>query len=176
MTADPKPEFEDSVDAAKAFTISRMFDAPRASVWAAWTQREAMAQWWGPRGCPLEAAVLDLRPSGMFHYAMGMRDSSRMWGRFVYREIAEPERLVFVNSFSDEQGGVTRAPFSPSWPLEILNVLTLTEQGGKTMLMLQGRPVDPTADESATFEGMFASMQQGFGGTLDQLETYLSRG
>ena len=35
-----------------------------------------------------------------------------LWGIFNYREIVQPERLVFVNSFSDESGGVTRHPMS----------------------------------------------------------------
>ena len=69
-----------------------------------------------------------------------------MFGRFVYREVAAPERLVFVNSFSDAAGGITRAPFPQldgKWPLEILNVVTLTEEGGRTTVSLRGGPSTP---------------------------------
>jgi uncharacterized protein YndB with AHSA1/START domain len=97
-----------------------------------------------------------------------------MWGRFVYRDIVAPERLVYISSFSDETAGLTRAPFKDTFPLEILNMLTLHEKDGKTTLTLRGTPLNPTAEERATFIDMFASMQQGFGGTFDQLEAYLA--
>ncbi len=159
----------------KSFVITRVCNASRERVWRAWTEREALAQWWGPKGCGIEVVALDVRPGGLFHYSMAMPDGSKWWGRFAYREIAAPERIVFTNSFSDAQGGVTRAPFSANWPLEILNVLTLTEESGKTVLRLEGRPVNPSEEERAMFEGMFASMNQGFGGTFEQLEVYLAK-
>src|SRR5262245_1054188 len=93
------------------FAYSRVFNAPRALVWWAWTEKEGLAQWWGPKGCTIRVARHDLRPGGMFHYEMQMPSGDSMWGRFTFREIAAPERLVFVNSFSDENAGITRAPF-----------------------------------------------------------------
>jgi uncharacterized protein YndB with AHSA1/START domain len=86
-----------------------------------------------------------------------------------------PERIVFVNSFSDENGAITRAPFSDKWPKEVRNTLTLTEEGGKTTLSLHGGPIGVTDEERAMFESMFASMQQGFSGTFEQLEQYLAK-
>ncbi len=158
----------------KSFVISRTFEAPRELVWKAWTDREALAQWWGPKGCAIEVARLDVRPGGIFHYGIGMPDGSKIWGRFVYHEIEKPSRLVFVDSFSDEKGGITRAFFSENFPLEILNVVTFTESGGKTTLRLEGNPINPTDEELAAFEGMHKSMEQGFGGTFDQLNDYLA--
>lgn len=51
---------------------------------------------------------MDLRPGGVYHYCMRSPDGHDMWGRFVYREIVKPERIVFINSFSDEMGGLAR--------------------------------------------------------------------
>lgn len=161
--------------AHKEFTISRTFNAPRDVVWKAWTDAAALAQWWGPKGCALSVARLDVRPGGMFLYSMDLPNGDKWWGRFLYREVNAPERLVFVSSFSDEHGGITRAPFSDKWPREVLNILTLTEEGGKTTVSLRGGPQDVTAEERAMFEGMFASMQQGFSGTFDQLDQYLAK-
>jgi uncharacterized protein YndB with AHSA1/START domain len=161
--------------AHKEFTISRIVNAPRDVVWKAWTDRDALAQWWGPKGCALEVTRLEVRPGGMFLYSMGMPNGEKWWGRFIYHEVVAPERIVFVNSFSDENGNIVRAPFSDKWPKEIRNVLTLTEEGGKTTVSLRGGPLDVTAEERAMFEGMFASMQQGFSGTFDQLDQYLAR-
>ena len=52
-------------------------------------------------------------------------DGHVIWAKFVYREIAAPQRLVWVHSFSDEAGGLTRHPLSPTWPLELLTTVTL---------------------------------------------------
>jgi uncharacterized protein YndB with AHSA1/START domain len=102
------------------FAILRVFDAPRDLVWKAFTKRERLAQWWGPKGFKILVSKLDLRPGGIFHYCMQSPDGQEMWGRFVYREIVAPERIVHINSFSDDKGGITRAPFSSTWPLEVL--------------------------------------------------------
>jgi uncharacterized protein YndB with AHSA1/START domain len=169
---------EHLVTGERAFTISRVFDAPRELVWKAWTEPTRLAEWWGPRGFSMVASKVDFRPSGVFHYGMiapaGSPMAGTMWGKFVYREILAPRFMVFVNSFSDEQGCVTRHPMSATWPLEVLNKLTLTERDGKTTLTLRGGPINATAAERATFEGGRESMRQGFGGTLDQLEAYLA--
>lgn len=166
-----------SAPATPEFVITRVFDAPRNLVWKAWTEAECLAQWWGPKGCKIRVVKLDVRPGGVFHYAMQFNTGRDMWGRFVYREIAAPERLVFVNSFSDPDGGITRAPFSqiPTWPLEVLNNLTLTEQGGKTTLTLRGSPINATQEEVETYARMFDSMRQGFTGTFDQLADHLAK-
>lgn len=48
-----------------------------------------------------------------------------MWGKFVYRGIAAPERVVLIHSFSDEAGGITRYPMAPTWPREMFSTFTL---------------------------------------------------
>ena len=98
-----------------------------------------------------------------------------MWGKFVYREIVVPERIVLVNSFSDEKGGLTRHPFSPTWPLEMLSTTTFTEQAGKTTMTLQWCPLSPTEAERKTFDTSHDGMRQGWTGTLDQLAEYLAK-
>lgn len=161
---------------AKEFVYSRTVDAPRDLVWKAWSEPQHLAEWWGPKGCKLKVASLDFKPGGIFHYGMEWSTGSIMWGRFVYREMTPPERLVFVNSFADENAEIIRAPFSEHWPREVLNVVTFEDLGGnKTRVTLRGGPVNPTEEERAIFEGMFDSMNQGFGGTFDQLVAYLAK-
>src|SRR5262245_37185449 len=120
----------DADDASTEFVFTRTFDAPRELVWKAWSEADRLARWWGPKEAKLRVIKLEFRPGGTFHYAMQFKPGQDMFGRFIYREIAPPERLVFVNSFSDAEGGITRAPFpqlKDKWPLEILNTLTLRE-------------------------------------------------
>lgn len=157
------------------FVITRSFDAPRDLVFKAWTEAERLAQWWGPKGMKVRVAKLELKPGGIFHYAMRLPDGSEMWGRFIYREITPLERIVFVNSFSDPQGNIARAPFSATWPLEVLNVLTFTEHAGKTTITLRGGPINATEEERATFRAGHKSMQQGFSGTFEHLVEYLAK-
>lgn len=158
----------------REFSVTRVFDAPRGLVWQAYTEAERLAQWWGPKGFSMRVVTLDLRPGGMFLYSMHHQNSQEMWGRFVYREIIAPERLVFINSFSDAAGAITRNSWSATWPLEIFNTLTFSEHEGKTTLTMRGGPHAATLEEQATFEAAFGSLQQGFTGTLDQLEDYLA--
>jgi uncharacterized protein YndB with AHSA1/START domain len=158
------------------FVFTRAFDAPRDLVWKAWTDPQALGQWWGPKGAAIRVINFELKPGGMFHYAMAFQPGHDMFGRFVYREIVAPERLVFVNSFSDAAGGITRAPFpqlKDKWPLEVLNVMTLTESAGKTTLTLRGGPINAAEEERAMFAGNLDSMRQGFGGTFEKLAEWL---
>ncbi|HET7436139.1 MAG TPA: SRPBCC domain-containing protein, partial [Thermoanaerobaculia bacterium] len=89
---------------AETFTISRLFDAPRELVFAVWTEREHLNAWWGPRGFTVIKCENDLRDGGRMHFGLQAPDGSVMWGRWMYREVLKPERLVFVSSFSDEDG------------------------------------------------------------------------
>jgi uncharacterized protein YndB with AHSA1/START domain len=161
---------------AEEFVISRVFDAPRDLVWKAWTESERLLRWWGPKGCTLVSCTLDLRPGGIFHYHMRFPDGLDTWGKFVFREIVAPERLIFVVSFSDEKGGVTRNPWNSSWPLEWLSTVTFEEQGGGTKLTVRWAPdVSATELERKTFADGRQGMQQGWTGTLDRLSAYLAQ-
>jgi uncharacterized protein YndB with AHSA1/START domain len=156
-----------------AFEVKREFDAPRELVFKVFSEAKHLAQWWGPKGMKINIFKLDFRQGGICHYNMVGANGSIMWGRFIYRQIQAPEKIVFINSFSDEHGGITRAPFEDVWPLEMINNITLTEKDGKTILSLRGGPINATAEEHTTYENGFASMQQGYGGTFDQLRDYL---
>ncbi|TDF91053.1 SRPBCC domain-containing protein [Paenibacillus piri] len=155
--------------------ITRVFHAPRELVFKVWSEAEHLRNWWGPKGFELSVAGLDFRPGGYFHYSMQSPDGYQMWAKFVYHEIEASERIVWVTSFSDEEGNVVRAPFSAKYPLEIRNVLTLSENNGTTTITLRGGPINATAEEQSFFTGMFESMKQGFGATFDQLEQYLAK-
>ncbi len=85
-----------------------------------------------------------------------------------------PERLVFVVSFSDPAGGVTRQPWSATWPLQWLSTVTFAEQGGKTLVTVKWIPIEATELERKTFTEGRQSMQQGWTGTFEQLADYLA--
>jgi uncharacterized protein YndB with AHSA1/START domain len=161
----------------KPFEISRVVDAPRDRVWQAWTEGERLKKWWGPKGFTVSHLKVDLRPGGITHYCLRTPDGHDMWGKFVYREIVKPEKLVWLNSFSDEKGGTTVHPMSPTWPREMLTTVTFEAQGGKTKVTVQWLPVDSSTDlERRTFEEGRDSMKMGWSGTFEQFTDYLKKG
>ena len=160
---------------AGEFVLSRLVDAPRERVWSAWTEPERLARWFGPKGVKTISVKMNLRPGGVYHYGMRAPDGKDMWGKWTFREIAAPERLVFVGSFSDDRQGVTRHPMSPNWPLEILSTILFQDMGGKTLLTVKWSALNPTAIERAAFAEGHEGMRAGWGGTFEQLDAYLAR-
>jgi len=162
--------------ATKEFVISRVFDAPRALLWQCFTDPERMKHWWGPKGFTVIASKMDLRVGGTYHYGMTAPNGTPMWGLFTYREIVPQDRLVFVNSFSDGKGDVTRHPGHEKWPLKMLSTFTFEDApGGKTKFTVHWQTLDATPEEQNTFDTMHASMTQGWSGTMEQLEAYLAK-
>ena len=162
-------------NADQPFIISRAFSAPRELVWKAWTERERLMQWFGPKGCTMPEAKMDFRPGGTCLSCLRTPDGREMWGKWVFREIVKPERLVFVHSFSDKDGGVTRHPMSPTWPLQMLTTVRFAEQAGGTLLTVQWQPLNPTDEERETFDTSRDGMRQGWTGTFEQLTEYLAK-
>ena len=166
---------EEELANKNAFTISRTFAAPRDLLFRVWTEREHLQHWWGPKGVTITHCTNDPRPGGKMHYAMLTEDGTEAWGRWVYREISEPERLVFISSFSDPDGGLARHPFSEEWPLQLLSTITFDEQDGGTLVTVRWAPYDASDAERATFDANHASMNGGWTGTLDRLGDYLAK-
>jgi uncharacterized protein YndB with AHSA1/START domain len=90
---------------ADGITITRVFDAPRERVWREWTEPERFADWFGgsQSEVPPSTVSMDVRPGGSWRATMfadpGRRKIQR---KGDYREVVEPERLVFT--LSDQPG------------------------------------------------------------------------
>ena len=156
------------------FVISRTLNAPRDKVWRAWTEREELMKWFGPKGVTIPVANMDLRPGGEFHYCMRMPDGHDMWGKWTFREIDAPKKLVLISTFSDAQGGITRHPMAADWPLETLSTTTFEVQDEQTLLTIRWSPWNASEVEIKKFAESHAGMQQGWGGTFEQLTAYLA--
>jgi uncharacterized protein YndB with AHSA1/START domain len=164
-----------AVSTALKLVVTRVFDAPRPQVFEAWSGPEHVLRWWGPRGFRAPAGKIGVGAGGAWRVAMRSPDGGLRRLRCAWREIAAPERLVFVNSFSDPEGGLTRAPFEGSWPLEMLSTLTFAEEAdGGTRVTVRWDPIDASEAERATFEAGRASMTQGWTGSFEVLEAYLA--
>lgn len=159
----------------KPFSVSRVFDAPRELVFQAFTDVGHLARWMGPKGYKVIRAALDLRVGGSYHYGLEGPGGARMWGKQVFREILRPERLVYLQSFSDEAGGLARHPMSASWPLLMLSTATFDDAGGgKTRLTISWHPYEADEAGLAAFDGARSSMQGGFAGMFETLDAHLA--
>jgi len=157
------------------FVISRTFDAPRELVFKACSEPAHMQHWFAPKGFTSHVAKMDLRPGGMYHYCMRSPDGHEMWGKCIYREVVPPERLVFLQSFSNAKGEITAHPMSPTWPREMLSTMLFEEKNGKTTLTIKWIPYNASDAEIKTFEDGRKGMHGGWTGTLDQLTAYLAK-
>ncbi|QHL86710.1 SRPBCC domain-containing protein [Nibribacter ruber] len=155
------------------FVISREINAPIERVWQAWTQEENLKQWWSPAGFDLEVKEFNAVPNGTFLYGMSAEGMPTMWGKCTYVSLEAPRRLEYIDAFTDEEGNLESAPFSEAWPTEMLNVLTLQEQNGKTLITLTGKPVNATPQEEQTYFEGHSDMQQSYSGIFQQLAAFL---
>ena len=142
----------------RELVITRVLDAPRRLVFKAWTEPERVVRWWGPQGFTMPSCKMDVRPGGAFRFCMRSPDGTDHWLQGVYREIAEPERLVLTWAWEDAEG-------KPGH--ETLVTVSFAEHGAKTKLTLH----------QAVFESITArdSHQGGWTSSLDRLAEYVAK-
>lgn len=131
--------------------ITRVFDAPRALVWKAWTDPERLARWWGPHGFTNPVCELDPRPGGALWIVMCGPDGTAYPMSGTIREIVEPERLVFTAVAEDTDGHAL---------LEALTTVTFVEEGGRTTLTVTARAIGLAPVAARMLEGMEAGWTQ----------------
>jgi len=156
--------------AERALVITRIFDAPRSFVFKAWTDPEQVMRWWGPKGFTTPFCKIDFRPGGVFHYCMRSPEGRDYWGKGIYREIVKPERIVFTDSFADEEGNpvpATHYGLSPDYPAEMLVTVMFAQHEGRTKLTLQHVGIPSGAEHD--------SCEAGWTQSLDRLAEHLAK-
>ena len=156
------------------FVLARVFAAALPRVWAAWTQPELLARWFGPKGVTTTVLQAAVRPGGLLHARMDQPDGGTLWARFLYREVQPPARLVWEHGFADAAAGLARPPFGGAWPLQLLTTVTFAAEGEATRVTLRWSPLAATPEEVQAFRAATASMQGGWGGSFERLDTVLA--
>ncbi|MFZ0497507.1 MAG: SRPBCC domain-containing protein [Steroidobacteraceae bacterium] len=147
-------------------SFSRIFDAPCALVWKAWTTPEYVMKWWGPKGCTSPVCRIDLRVGGRFTYSMRAPDGKVFYNGGEFREVVPLKKIVWLWYFADADGNrVSPAHYGfPDEDREGNLDEVLFEDCGNGQTKLTYTRNDPTASKEEQ-EGAAA----GFGQILDKL-------
>jgi uncharacterized protein YndB with AHSA1/START domain len=146
---------ENTATAEREVVITRTFNAPRKLVWKAWTEPEYFQRWWGPKNFTAPHSKIDFRVGGKYLYAMRSPEGKDFWGTGIFREIDEPKKIVYTDSFADEKGNVVSAShygMSEDFPRELKVTVTFEEIDGKTKMTLRhsGAPEGKETDMMET--------------------------
>lgn len=137
---------------SKTLRILRLVPASPEKVFSAWTDPEALLQWWGPKGVRCSAAEIELRVGGAYRIANELPDGSTLWISGEFEVIERPHLLVY------------------SWTVE--NALPVTEcVSVRFSEHASGTQIDLTHEQIAT-EVLRDQHQQGWIGCLDGLTNF----
>jgi uncharacterized protein YndB with AHSA1/START domain len=137
--------------------IKRVFDAPRQLVFDAWTKPEHLARWQGaPEGFTVSSHDVDLRPGGAYRLCMRSPEGVDHWLQGVYREVVDPERLVFTHVWLDDR--------KQPGPETVVTIM-LADLGGKTELTLHQTGFKAVQSRDGHYTGWTS--------TLDRFHAYI---
>lgn len=139
-----------TVASDREIRATRTFDAPRWLVFRAWTQPDALARCWGPRGFVNTVHAMDVRPGGAWRVTQRAADGSEHHFEGVYREVVAPERLVHTQRYGSEAGS----------DREVLVAVDLDEQNGRTTLTVTMQFASLAARDGMLGSGMEWGMRQ----------------
>ena len=148
--------------ASDELTITRLINAPVELVFKAWTNKEMLAKWWGPDGFTSPVCEIEAKPGGKIYIEMKGPDGklSPMDGEF--HEIIPNERVVFTSAALDENNQRL---------FEGMNTVTLTEENGRTRLILHVKAGKIRSEG----QHHLAGMNEGWSQSIDRLEEYAAK-
>lgn len=139
---------------------TRVFDAPRALVFSAFSDPEHLAQWWGPTGFSTTTSAFEFRPGGVWRFVMHGPDGRDYQNRVTYDEIVPPERIVYRHGGGDDVE-----------PVQFKTTVTFEDIGdGQTRMTWRGQ--FPSAEERARVIKEFGA-DTGLAQTMARLAEYL---
>ena len=148
-----------SAHGEREIVMTRMFAAPRALVFEAYTKPECVRRWLlGPEGWAMPVCEINLRVGGRYRYLWRHPDGSEMGMSGVFNEIVVPERIVCTEAFDQ-----------PWYPGEGLDTLILKEHHGTTMLTLTVLYVSKDARDAV----LKSPMESGVKASYDRLAAIL---
>lgn len=150
----------EAIAARPSLSLERIFDAPRALVWKAWTTPETVVLWLGPVEWPAVSVSQDLRVGGEWRACLRSPETGQdLWQGGVYREIVPPERLVFTFKWDDSH--------EDGPPVDTLVTVEFAELPDRRTRM-------DFTHEGLKSEQSLAGHRHGWTSTFERLEAFLA--
>jgi uncharacterized protein YndB with AHSA1/START domain len=143
--------------------ITRVFDAPRELVFAAWTDPQRVELWWGPRGYSSFDCEIDLRVGGVFSLKMRGPDGNVYPCTGIFREVVKPERIVYTGPSEKNH------PCGAGLPPNAIVTVDFVEHDRKTTLTIHTR-LESVVDLDAAVDAGFVP---GWDSSLERLTELL---
>lgn len=150
--------------------ITRIFDAPIATVWKYWSDSEYLKKWWGPKDFTSPVSKIDFRVGGKYLNCMRGKPSpdapeQDFWSTGTYKEIVPMKKIVVIDSFSDKDGNIVSAEQygMKGFPMELEVTFMFEDLGDKTKMTLRHAGI-ANIDEK-----MREGMNQGWNESFDKL-------
>ena len=163
MVRTHKPDHGATSRQLRPLRLSRLFHAPRETVFKAWSSADHVMRWFSPESYSVAAARVEMRAGGAFEVCMRSPAGETHWTRGSFVEVSPHERLV-IDMYALDNGGArlfrayTEVGFSD-------------EPGGARMDVTQTYTIiDPAMAES-----MLRGAPEGWRTTLDKLEREVLR-
>jgi len=145
--------------------LTRVFDAPKNLLFQMWTSCEHLSHWWGPKEWPMDECTMDFREGGEWLYCLrGPNEGDESWGKAIYQEIDQPDKLVYKNYFTDSNGTVNE-----EMP-EMRVTVEFIAQNGQTKMIETTLYDSPETRKSVVEMGAV----EGMNSSLDRLEERLA--
>lgn len=144
-------------DADRDLVLTRLIEAPPATLYRAWTEPELLVRWFAPSPWTTAHAETDVRPGGASLVVMRSPDGQEFPNRGVYLEVVENARLVFTDAYT--------SAWVPSAKPFMTGILTFEAEGAATRYTARVRHW--SAEDKETHEKM--GFHQGWGLCTDQL-------
>jgi uncharacterized protein YndB with AHSA1/START domain len=137
-------------------TFTRVLDAPRTTVWEAWTKGEHLKAWFAPKMFTTPEASIEPRRGGAMRIVMRSPDGQDFPSTGTVKLARAPEKLVFSSTLTGSDG-------KPMLVDE--TTVTLADLGGRTKVTVRARILKATAEAKPALQGM----KQGWNETLDRM-------
>ena len=145
--------------------VSRVFAAPRGTVWSAWTEPELLDQWWAPAPWKTDTIRMDLREGGQWFYTMRGPEGEVHYCINDYLRVVKPSEFESVDAFADEHGQPAPGMPQSTWTVQFLP----ESESTRVDVVIQ---YDKLEDLETIIEMGF---REGFTQGLDQLDALLTK-
>src|SRR5277367_4967556 len=145
--------------------LSRVFSAPRETVFKAWSSADHIKRWFCPDGYSVPEAKVEMRAGGAFEVCMRSPEGVDHWTSGTFTEVVAPERLAIDHHVIDPSGG---GPLFSA----LTEVAFIDDGGSRTLMEVVQSYTFPT---TARAEQMLKGALEGWRQTLDRLEAEVAR-